>query len=125
MPLAWAHAEHLKLLRSLKDGTIFDRPPQTYQRYVVKQTPARVAMWRRDHARTAIGAGQILRIEADAPFDLQWSDDDGASSHSAQSTDPGLGRHLVDLPTSDCAAGTRITFAIAGRQFVVTVAADD
>jgi glucoamylase len=32
MPLVWAHAEHVKLLRSLRDGRVFDLPPQTVQR---------------------------------------------------------------------------------------------
>ena len=26
MPLVWAHAEHLKLQRSLRDGRLFDCP---------------------------------------------------------------------------------------------------
>jgi len=34
MPLVWAHAEFLKLGRSLADGTIFDLPPQTVARYL-------------------------------------------------------------------------------------------
>ena len=34
MPLVWAHAEYLKLCRSLKDGRVFDTPPQTVQRYI-------------------------------------------------------------------------------------------
>ena len=34
MPLVWAHAEYLKLCRSLRDGEVFDRPPQTVQRYL-------------------------------------------------------------------------------------------
>ena len=34
MPLAWAHAEYLKLRRSLQDGCVFDLPPQTVKRYV-------------------------------------------------------------------------------------------
>ena len=29
MPLAWAHAEYLKLRRSIQDGRTFDQPPQT------------------------------------------------------------------------------------------------
>ena len=29
MPLVWAHAEHIKLLRSLREGRVFDMPPQT------------------------------------------------------------------------------------------------
>ena len=28
MPLVWAHAEHIKLLRSLRDNAVFDMPPQ-------------------------------------------------------------------------------------------------
>lgn len=33
MPLAWAHAEYVRLLRSIRDGRVFDLPPQVYQRY--------------------------------------------------------------------------------------------
>ncbi len=34
MPLVWAHAEYLRLSRSLHDGRVFDMPPQTVQRYL-------------------------------------------------------------------------------------------
>ncbi len=34
MPLVWAHAEFLTLMRSLHDGAVFDRPPQAVQRYL-------------------------------------------------------------------------------------------
>jgi glucoamylase len=34
MPLTWAHAEYLKLRRSIQDGRVFDTPPQTLQRYL-------------------------------------------------------------------------------------------
>ena len=33
-PLAWAHAEYIKLLRSLRDGRIFDAAPCVCQRYL-------------------------------------------------------------------------------------------
>ena len=33
-PLVWSHAEHLKLVRSIADGKVFDLPPQAYRRYV-------------------------------------------------------------------------------------------
>ena len=39
MPLAWAHAEHIKLLRSLRDKAVFDMPPQARNRYVVNKPP--------------------------------------------------------------------------------------
>ncbi len=34
MPLVWAHAEYIKLRRSLRDGRVFDMPPQTVDRYI-------------------------------------------------------------------------------------------
>ena len=34
MPLVWAHAEYLKLCRSLHDGSVFDTPRQPVQRYL-------------------------------------------------------------------------------------------
>jgi glucoamylase len=37
MPLVWAHAETVKLLRSLQDGKIWDMPPQTVKRYLSKE----------------------------------------------------------------------------------------
>jgi glucoamylase len=37
MPLAWAHAEYIKLRRSLAEGRVFDLPPQTWQRYAVRE----------------------------------------------------------------------------------------
>ena len=37
MPLVWAHAEYIKLRRSLRDGRVFDMPPQTVQRYIVEK----------------------------------------------------------------------------------------
>ena len=47
MPLVWAHAEYLKLCRSLFDGHVFDRPPQTVERYLVRANdvgPHRLAL---------------------------------------------------------------------------------
>jgi glucoamylase len=36
MPLVWAHAEHIKLLRSLADAAVFDLPPQPVRRYCAR-----------------------------------------------------------------------------------------
>ncbi len=46
MPLMWAHAEYIKLLRSLRDGQVFDLPPQTVQRYLVDKIFVRFVVWR-------------------------------------------------------------------------------
>jgi glucoamylase len=34
MPLVWAHAEYIKLLRSLRDRAVFDQPPWARERYL-------------------------------------------------------------------------------------------
>jgi glucoamylase len=47
MPLVWAHAEFVTLLRSLRDGAVFDRPPQTVARYLSsaeKPGPRRIVL---------------------------------------------------------------------------------
>lgn len=36
MPLVWAHAEYIKLSRSIRDGKVFDMPPATAKRYLSK-----------------------------------------------------------------------------------------
>jgi glucoamylase len=41
MPLAWAHAEYVKLLRSLRDGRVFDTPSQTVERYLPRRRRSR------------------------------------------------------------------------------------
>ena len=119
MPLVWAHAEHVKLARSLRDDRIFDMPLHTHQRYVVEQVRARVAVWRRDRRPKTIAAGLILRIDEDAPCLIHWTTDDWATSQDTPSQDTGLGRHIADLPADACADGATITFTcywqIAGQ----------
>ena len=70
MPLVWAHAEYLKLRRSLADGKIFDRPPLTYRRYVEQKTAREVSSGGSTIRRRAIAPGKRLRVETKAPA---WS----------------------------------------------------
>ncbi|HEY4257922.1 MAG TPA: glycoside hydrolase family 15 protein [Candidatus Udaeobacter sp.] len=41
MPLVWAHAEYIKLSRSIRDGKVFDLPPATARRYLLKNNVRR------------------------------------------------------------------------------------
>ncbi|HEX5327790.1 MAG TPA: glucan 1,4-alpha-glucosidase, partial [Acetobacteraceae bacterium] len=63
MPLVWAHAEHLKLLRSLADGAVFDMPPQTVRRYIKDHSKPRCRSWRPDWRSETVPAGRVLRID--------------------------------------------------------------
>ncbi len=101
MPLVWAHAEYLKLVRSLRDGRVFDTPPYGLERYVEGKTDSRICPWRFNHKVGKIGAGAVLRIEVLAPATLHWSADGWRTVHDTQTRDSGLGVHWVDLEPAD------------------------
>lgn len=112
MPLVWAHAEYLKLLRSLHDGRIFDLPPQTVQRYLVDNTGSPYMIWRFNHKIRSIPVGKTLRIETLAPAVIHWSDDDWSTVHDANTRDTGLAIHIADLATESLHEGKQVTFTI-------------
>ncbi|HEV3344428.1 MAG TPA: glycoside hydrolase family 15 protein, partial [Pirellulales bacterium] len=110
MPLVWAHAEHIKLLRSLRDGKVFDMPPQTVERYLVQKKESPHFAWRFNHKCRRMPAGKTLRLEALAPAVAHWSADNWQTAHDTPTRDTGLGVHFVDLPTRNLAVGTRVVF---------------
>jgi glucoamylase len=110
MPLVWAHAEYLKLARSLEDGAVYDTPPQPVQRYVKDQTGSSRVVWRFDHRCRKVAAGKTLRIETLAPARVHWSKDDWRTTTDTETRDTGLGVHFVDLPATDLGAGATVRF---------------
>jgi glucoamylase len=112
MPLVWAHAEHIKLLRSLHDEAVFDLPPQPVRRYQRERRAPRVASWRPDWRTEHIAPGRVLRIELPAPSVVSWSTDDWRTRTEAPTRDTGLGVHAAELPAG--VAGGRIAFTWRG-----------
>ena len=130
-PLVWAHAEYLKLRRSLADRAVFDRPVQTVQRYLVeRRTSGRLAAWRFNHRIRRMPAGRTLRLETLARARVHWGIGQWSSPLDVDSLDTGLGVHITDLPTSDLPGGTDVRFTFfwvdanrwEGLDFVVRVA---
>jgi glucoamylase len=130
MPLGWAHAEYLKLRRSLHDQRAFDLPPQTVQRYQKEKTRSAFATWRFNHKIHALPAGKTLRVECLAPAILTWTRDNWKTTNNQQSTNTGLGVYVIDVPTQNLPAGTVIGFTFywpnvdhwEGQNFDVTIA---
>ena len=109
MPLVWAHGEYVKLLRSLRDGKIFDLPPHTYQRYVVEKQVGEFFSWRFNNKPTMLPKGKKLRVEALAPVTVHWTTDRWQTSRDADSADTGLGVYTADLDTTSLPSGALIT----------------
>ncbi len=109
-PLVWAHAEYIKLIRSLRDGRVFDQPQATVDRYIREKHPSPFAIWRFNNRCRQISAGKILRIEAQSPFRLHWSFDGWQNCFDHDSRDSEIDMHLVDLPSESLPSGTSIRF---------------
>ena len=107
MPLVWAHAEYIKLLRSATDKRVFDRVDLVAERYAKPRSRAKVEVWRQERAVTRIRAGRKLRVEAEEAFDLRWSADGWQTSHTTASTDVGHCGWYADV---DPGAGYQVEF---------------
>ena len=110
MPLVWAHAEHLKLRRSLEDGCVFDLPPQTVRRYLTDRTVSPRMIWRFNHKLRSMPSGKMLRIETLAQVVIHWSADDWHTVQDATTRDTGLGIHTADLEVQKLSGGDRVDF---------------
>jgi glucoamylase len=110
MPLVWAHAEYVKLARSLRDGRVFDTPPQTVQRYQVQKVASLFSIWRFNHMARHLLQGSNLRVELLAPTLVRWSADNWKSAADVKTVDSGLGLHYADLPTNKLPVGGKVTF---------------
>jgi glucoamylase len=110
MPLVWAHAEHVKLLRSLRDRAVFDLPPQTVQRYLVEKRQPRCRDWREAWRRTKIPTGQVLRVEIPAPGIVHWSNDGWKTFSETPVADAGLGIYAAELPAQSLPPGRTVEF---------------
>jgi len=108
-PLVWAHSEYVKLRRSLRDGKIFDQPPQTVQRYQVQKQKAAYFEWRFNNKCRTVPQGKKLRMLLPAPAAVHWSFDGWQTTQNTTTRDP-LGVFVTDLPTDQLAVGREIVF---------------
>jgi glucoamylase len=106
MPLVWAHAEYIKLLRSVNDGKVFDLIPAVAERYLQGRGKKNWEVWKPNRRVRKIAAGSVLRILAPGRFRVRWmlASGDGSAQESASSAS-GLGLDHLDLTTSPGRAG--------------------
>jgi glucoamylase len=128
-PLVWAHSEYIKLRRSIRDGKIFDQPPQTYKRYVLDKHGRQHFGWRMNNKPRTVPRNQTLRLNLLSPALVRWSTDDWKSAHDTATSDSGLGIHTLNLPTASMPVGSQVVFTFfwtnenrwEGTDYCVTV----
>lgn len=127
MPLAWAHAEFIKLCRSLDDGTVFDMPELTVRRYIDNATSSPLALWRDDARITSIRAGKRLRVETFRCGTVEYLFPDNGESGVCAMVDTGLGVHVADIPTERLERGAQVRVQVRigeARNELRTIALD-
>jgi glucoamylase len=109
-PLVWAHSEYVKLRRSLRDGKIFDQPPQTVQRYQIQKPERQIFGWRFNNKCRTVPRTKKLRLVLLSPAMVRWTLDGWQSSQDTNTRDTGLGIHTLDLPTASLPPGSHVVF---------------
>jgi glucoamylase len=115
MPLMWAHAEYVKLLRSVSDGKVFDLIPVVAERYLKKRGRKNLEVWKRTRQVREVTSGQVLRIQAPQAFRLHWTNDGWVSTSDTPSTSTGIGIEFADVAIpGNQSAPVQLTFLWTG-----------
>ena len=115
VPLVWAHAEYLKLLRSALDGKVFDRIDPVYQRYCEPEGRSGGRILEIHSLRRPIqkiAAGQTLRILDESRFDLRWSTDGWQTWQTTHSRSLGSAGFSADLTTAPGQTGGGLSWTL-------------
>jgi glucoamylase len=101
VPLVWAHAEYLKLLRSAVDGKVFDRIDSVYERYCEpggrKRLRHDLEIYTLKRPIQRMAAGETLRILDEKRFDLIWTADGWQTTHTTMSHSLGSAGFFAEI----------------------------
>ncbi len=128
MPLAWAHAEFIKLMISRELGRPVDRPHAVWARYGGKRPAAGRAVWTLHAPIARIAGGEGLILAAQQPGRLHWGKDGWQGAADLDLAETGLGLWAAELTAEQIGQAGRIDFtflwsdgSVAGHDFAVTV----
>ena len=129
MPLAWAHAEFIKLMVSSHLGYPFDRPAALWKRYAGVRPKYKHAIWCPHAPIARIAPGVSLVIATPRPARIHWGVDGWQNVADASTRDTGLGLHILDLHVTSIGRSRAIDFTFqwldsevwAGEDFRIVV----
>jgi glucoamylase len=116
VPLVWAHAEYLKLLRSALDGKVFDRIDPVYARYCEpegrKRLRRNLEIYSFLRPIQKIAAGDTLRILDESRFEVVWSADGWQTTNTTLSRGLGSAGYSADIATNSDLANRRLLWTL-------------
>ena len=129
MPLAWTHAEYIKLVVSRSLGRPFDRPQAVWQRYSGRRPRLERIVWCPHAPASELPEGVALTVAVPSPATIRWGFDGWKDISEARTTATTLGLHTVQIDTSRLQSGRAIdlTYRLepggewAGRDFRIAV----
>jgi glucoamylase len=110
MPLAWTHAEYLKLVASRALGHPFDRPKAVWQRYRGVRCRAMRAIWCEHAPVTDLAAGMSLVVALRAPASVRFGFNNWQGIVELPTVPNSLGLHVLRIDTARLTAGQTVDF---------------
>jgi glucoamylase len=109
----WAHAEYIKLVRSIADRQVFDCIEPVRARYAGRNRgvgqPPRLEIWTSKRPIGTVQSGCLLRVIAADPFTLRWTANEWHDHRDTTAISTTLSLWYVDLDTR-AAEALRFTF---------------
>ncbi|HQU15707.1 MAG: glycosyl hydrolase [Chromatiales bacterium 21-64-14] len=112
MPLVWAHAEFIKLVRSRELGYPIDRPADVWERYQGRRPAVEFAIWLPQAPIRTLPAGTRLWVCAANPVSVHWGVDGWGDIQDTLARDTGLGLYTAELDTRALQPGQRVQFTL-------------
>jgi glucoamylase len=112
MPLAWAHAEFIKLAVSRSLGRPFDRPKATWDRYKGEAPSDRTVFWWPHAPIRRFAAASRVVIALPRPGTVHWGTNGWQAITETQAEETGLGFSVAPLDNSGLSSGQRVDFTI-------------
>ena len=116
MPLAWAHAEFVKLAVSRNHGRPFDRPEAVWKRYGGRKKMSPYAFWWPHAQIRSLAAGRRLVIALPRAGMVHCGVNGWREVRDLDALDSGLGFWVAELDTSGMNSGESIDFTIRWQE---------
>ena len=132
MPLAWAHAEFIKLMISCHLGYPIDRPSALWERYRGHRPEIKHAIWCQHAPIGRIAPGVNLTIALPHPARIHWGVDGWQNVVDGYTRDTGLGLHALDIDAASIGSSRAVDFTFqwldseiwAGKNFRIDLVGD-